>query len=151
MSPISVGSSENGLDPVGNASTESILVPAGDASTEAGEHGCRICGDAGNLPPLHSSRPSSMNKVGAAEDDRRWLRRCLEAVGKGFAIGTGIKGGLALFSIAARLRSRGSKGTYARSGNLGFLVCWFCEMLFSRFKVCVVLEGRGRSQMRRRW
>ncbi|KAG8097175.1 hypothetical protein GUJ93_ZPchr0013g34430 [Zizania palustris] len=44
----------------------------------------------------------------AAEGELRWLRRCVEAAAKGFAIGSGLKGGLALFSVLVRLRSRRS-------------------------------------------
>jgi hypothetical protein len=42
----------------------------------------------------------------AVEGELRWLRRCVEAAAKGFAIGAGLKGGLALFSVLVRLRSR---------------------------------------------
>ena len=42
------------------------------------------------------------------DGELRWLRRCLEAAGKGFAIGAGLKGGLALFSVLVRIRSRRS-------------------------------------------
>jgi hypothetical protein len=42
----------------------------------------------------------------AARDGDGELRRCLEASAKGFAIGAGLKGGLALFSVLVRLRSR---------------------------------------------
>uniref|UniRef100_M8CC92 Transmembrane protein 135 N-terminal domain-containing protein n=1 Tax=Aegilops tauschii TaxID=37682 RepID=M8CC92_AEGTA len=44
----------------------------------------------------------------AGEGDLRWLRRCVGAATKGFAIGAGLKGGLALFSLLVRLRSRRS-------------------------------------------
>ncbi|XP_044982901.1 uncharacterized protein LOC123449675 isoform X1 [Hordeum vulgare subsp. vulgare] len=40
--------------------------------------------------------------------DIRWLRRCVGAATKGFAIGAGLKGGLALFSLLVRLRTRRS-------------------------------------------
>lgn len=113
MSPIFVGGSAG----FGCSSTENGVDSVGDSSTEADDHGCRICEDVGDHPlVLRSSRSSSIKKVGVTEDDCRWLRRCLEAAGKGFAIGAGIKGGLALFSIVARL-SRGSKGTYARKAR----------------------------------
>ncbi|KAJ8628630.1 hypothetical protein MRB53_021953 [Persea americana] len=49
-------------------------------------------------PPLASDLRS--------ETDWEKLRRCISASGKGFVIGAGIKGGLAAFSILARLRSR---------------------------------------------
>jgi hypothetical protein len=42
------------------------------------------------------------------DGELRWLRRCLAAAGKGFAIGAGLKGGLALFSVLVRIRSRRS-------------------------------------------
>jgi hypothetical protein len=44
----------------------------------------------------------------AGDGELRWLRRCVEAAGKGFAIGAGLKGGLALFSVLVRIRSRRS-------------------------------------------
>ncbi|KAJ1296604.1 hypothetical protein BS78_01G314500, partial [Paspalum vaginatum] len=51
------------------------------------------------------TRPSPRPPVLAAcESYPRWLRRCVEAVLKGFAIGSGLKGGLALFSALLRLR-----------------------------------------------
>ncbi|RLM75554.1 hypothetical protein C2845_PM15G19720 [Panicum miliaceum] len=45
---------------------------------------------------------------GPEDGELRWLRRCLEAAGKGFAIGAGLKGVLALFSVLVRIRSRRS-------------------------------------------
>ncbi|XP_020586656.1 uncharacterized protein LOC110028928 [Phalaenopsis equestris] len=111
MSPISVGGSAG----VGSFLTENGVPSVDDATTEVGENECQICGDVGNLPSaLPCACLCSIKKLGVTEDDCRWLRRCLEAAGKGFAIGAGIKGGLALFSILARLRSRGSKSVYAR-------------------------------------
>ncbi|TVU46464.1 hypothetical protein EJB05_06004, partial [Eragrostis curvula] len=42
--------------------------------------------------------------LAAEEGQPSWLRRCVEATLKGFAIGSGLKGGLALISALARLR-----------------------------------------------
>ncbi|KAK3147106.1 hypothetical protein QOZ80_3BG0278110 [Eleusine coracana subsp. coracana] len=46
------------------------------------------------------SRPALADHEGS----QRWLRRCVEATLKGFAIGSGLKGGLALLSVLLRLR-----------------------------------------------
>lgn len=54
------------------------------------------------------------------EDDRKWLRRFLEASIRGFSIGAGLKGGLSLFSILARLFSLGSKGVSPRKAGTIF-------------------------------
>lgn len=51
-------------------------------------------------------RPLPPAVPAAVEGELRWLRRCVEAAAKGFAIGAGLKGGLALFSVLVRLRSR---------------------------------------------
>ncbi|KAJ6793080.1 Uncharacterized protein M6B38_112675 [Iris pallida] len=60
------------------------------------------------MPPSLLSDPSDPRPEPTSPDDelRRWLRRCVEAAGKGFAIGAGLKGGLALFSILVRFRAR---------------------------------------------
>ncbi|KAJ3673749.1 hypothetical protein LUZ60_005741 [Juncus effusus] len=74
----------------------------GDVATSDGAPGRR-----GRLP-----RPSSSSLLWRdpkqEEEELSWQRRCVEAVVKGFAIGAGLKGGLALFSILVRLRSRRS-------------------------------------------
>ena len=49
-----------------------------------------------------------LHRTAGGDGELRWLRRCLEAAGKGFAIGAGLKGGLALFSVLVRIRSRRS-------------------------------------------
>ncbi|XP_020672386.1 uncharacterized protein LOC110092254 isoform X1 [Dendrobium catenatum] len=94
MCPLSVGGSAS----LGCTPTADGVDHVCEASTEVGEHECRICGNFGDL---------------------RWLRRCLQAAGKGFAIGAGIKGGLSLFSILVRLRSRGSNGARAHARKAG--------------------------------
>ena len=55
-------------------------------------------------PPSSSSSASSFDSVEL--NDWEKLRRILTASAKGFSIGAGIKGGLALFSIFARLKRR---------------------------------------------
>ncbi|XP_020104269.1 uncharacterized protein LOC109721212 isoform X1 [Ananas comosus] len=55
-----------------------------------------------------------LRSEGGHGDEWRWLRRCAEASAKGFAIGAGLKGGLALFSILTRLRSRRSLRSSSR-------------------------------------
>ncbi|KAK3151744.1 hypothetical protein QOZ80_3AG0249930 [Eleusine coracana subsp. coracana] len=46
------------------------------------------------------SRPALADQEGC----QGWLRRCVEATLKGFVIGSGLKGGLALLSVVVRLR-----------------------------------------------
>ncbi|CAL9110573.1 unnamed protein product [Musa textilis] len=58
------------------------------------------------------SDPPGLRRV--LPEEWRRLRRCLEAAAKGFAIGAGLKGGLALFSVLVRLRSRRSLRSSAR-------------------------------------
>jgi hypothetical protein len=53
------------------------------------------------MVPASSPRPT----LAAWKSHHRWLRRFVEAVLKGFAIGSGLKGSLALFSALVRLRS----------------------------------------------
>uniref|UniRef100_A0A6V7QWT8 Uncharacterized protein n=1 Tax=Ananas comosus var. bracteatus TaxID=296719 RepID=A0A6V7QWT8_ANACO len=60
-----------------------------------------------------------LRSEGGHGDEWRWLRRCAEASAKGFAIGAGLKGGLALFSILTRLRSRRSLRSSARGSDHG--------------------------------
>ncbi|KAG6508291.1 hypothetical protein ZIOFF_033665 [Zingiber officinale] len=59
------------------------------------------------------SGPPSLRSLSSAlpqlpEKDSKWILRLVEASAKGFAIGAGLKGGLALFSVLVRLRSRRS-------------------------------------------
>ncbi|KAJ0988613.1 hypothetical protein J5N97_006969 [Dioscorea zingiberensis] len=77
----------------------------GDPSREKAVPRCPKCRADVSSPPPFDLRP---------EDLRRGLRRCAEAAGKGFSIGAGLKGGLALFSILVRLRSRRTSGSSAR-------------------------------------
>ncbi|KAK8952285.1 hypothetical protein KSP39_PZI003466 [Platanthera zijinensis] len=64
--------------------------------------------------------PALLEALGLTpEEDWKWLRRFLEASIKGFSIGAGLKGGLSLFSLLARLWSLGSKGVSTRSGKAG--------------------------------
>ncbi|WVZ57370.1 hypothetical protein U9M48_007763 [Paspalum notatum var. saurae] len=72
------------------------------------------------LPPAPSPRPPVL--PAAWESYPRWLRRCVEAVLKGFAIGSGLKGGLTLFSALLRLRglvSRGARKSSAAAATNG--------------------------------
>ncbi|XP_078433250.1 uncharacterized protein LOC144704639 [Wolffia australiana] len=52
------------------------------------------------------------------EERRRRLKRCLVAAAKGFSIGVGLKGGLALFAIVSRLRSRRLAGVLRKPGSI---------------------------------
>ncbi|KAI0507630.1 hypothetical protein KFK09_013756 [Dendrobium nobile] len=88
---------------------------SGDGRSGTGEPGCS-CREASDAPLARPHFFSALLEgIGLTpEEDWRWLRRYLEASIKGFSIGVGLKGGLALFSILARLRSRGSKGYSTR-------------------------------------
>ncbi|KAH0459834.1 hypothetical protein IEQ34_010497 [Dendrobium chrysotoxum] len=81
-----------------------------DGRSGTSEPGCS-CREASDAPLARRHFFSALLEgIGLTpEEDWRWLRRYLEASIKGFSIGAGLKGGLALFSILARLRSRGSK------------------------------------------
>eukprot|EP00246_Nothoceros_aenigmaticus_P011561 TRINITY_DN3195_c0_g1_i2.p1 TRINITY_DN3195_c0_g1~~TRINITY_DN3195_c0_g1_i2.p1 ORF type:complete len:368 (-),score=53.68 TRINITY_DN3195_c0_g1_i2:309-1412(-) len=46
-------------------------------------------------------------------DPKRALARCISAAVKGFLIGTGLRGGFALFSVLVRLKRRASRGSLA--------------------------------------
>lgn len=97
------------------------MSPSGDDSTVAGD-GC-LCEDGGDgrkkcqqcerkskKSGLTSSSSSyallSFDSFPVEDYDKRW--RIFTASVKGFAIGAGIKGGLSLFAILARLRRRRS-------------------------------------------
>nr|XP_019707057.1 uncharacterized protein LOC105048628 isoform X2 [Elaeis guineensis] len=69
--------------------------------------------NASSAPP---AAPRPIRAVLNPITDEEWRRflRCVEAAGKGFTIGAGLKGGLALFSILVRLRSRRTVGTSSR-------------------------------------
>ncbi|KAJ4952967.1 hypothetical protein NE237_029799 [Protea cynaroides] len=76
-----------------------------------GFHGdSRTVWDEKNCPHCGKSDPSSSSYCSFLSSDSRYgkdwekLRRCVAAAIKGFAIGAGLKGGLAAFSILARLR-----------------------------------------------
>ncbi|KAL5992418.1 hypothetical protein ACLOJK_013336 [Asimina triloba] len=75
----------------------------GDLS-ESHRGSCRHCRKLVLLAPLLPSLSSRSDSQARMEWEK--LRRCLAAAGKGFAIGAGLRGGLAVFSILARLRSR---------------------------------------------
>ncbi|KAM0936116.1 putative transmembrane protein [Dioscorea sansibarensis] len=78
----------------------------GDSTPEDSFSRCPKCRGA-----VSYSAPSDRR---SEEELRRAIRRCTEAAGKGFAIGAGLKGGLALFSILARLKSRRTSGSVTR-------------------------------------
>ncbi|CAA6659511.1 unnamed protein product [Spirodela intermedia] len=52
------------------------------------------------------------------KESMRRLRRCIVAAAKGFSIGAGLKGGLALFAILSRLRSRRISASLRKAGSL---------------------------------
>ncbi|PKA59473.1 hypothetical protein AXF42_Ash016497 [Apostasia shenzhenica] len=109
--------SRNGGRAASPASSPDKIVGAdGEASPEFVEPVDRNSVDVGDLSSLPPGSCARLIKgLGlTSEEYSKWLRRCLQASGKGFAIGAGLKGGLALFSILVRLRSRVSKGASAR-------------------------------------
>jgi hypothetical protein len=87
------------------------------------------CAVNGNCAASPVKPPAAL--AAAGDGELRWLRRCVEAAAKGFAIGAGLKGGLALFSVLVRIRSRRSprSRSLSRGHKLdalvrGFLVLW---------------------------
>ncbi|CAD6209942.1 unnamed protein product [Miscanthus lutarioriparius] len=66
---------------------------------------CDVNGNCAAPPGKPLEAPPAL---AAGDGELRWLRRCVEAAAKGFAIGAGLKGGLALFSVLVRIRSRRS-------------------------------------------
>ncbi|KAL4295606.1 hypothetical protein GQ457_12G016430 [Hibiscus cannabinus] len=107
------------------------MSPGGDGATNggcrcsfsSGENGCLHDGSADyGLPTSHDetcthclrSKPLSSSSSALGYDpvllmDSKKLRRIVVASAKGFSIGAGLKGGLALFSILARLRRKNSR------------------------------------------
>lgn len=63
----------------------------------------------------YCEKPNSL-LISISESDKLW--RIITASSKGFAIGAGLKGGLALFSILARLRSRRGTSSLRKVGKL---------------------------------
>ncbi|RRT46553.1 hypothetical protein B296_00038076 [Ensete ventricosum] len=91
------------------ASDEGVVAPA-NVHLANGEH-------------AHGTREGSCRKsdppgLRRVPEEWRRLRRCLEAAAKGFAIGAGLKGGLALFSVLVRLKSRISLKSSARKAGV---------------------------------
>ncbi|XVE60486.1 hypothetical protein DITRI_Ditri05aG0132900 [Diplodiscus trichospermus] len=72
---------------------------------------CTHC--AGSEPSSYSSSALGFDKILLTDAEK--LRRLVIASAKGFSIGAGIKGGLALFSILARLRRKNSRKVEAFS------------------------------------
>ncbi|XP_043719501.1 uncharacterized protein LOC122667310 isoform X2 [Telopea speciosissima] len=77
----------------------------GESRNALDEQSCPHCGKSG---PSSSSYCSFLSSDLRYDKDWEKLRRCIVAATKGFTIGAGLKGGLAAFSILARLR-RGRK------------------------------------------
>ncbi|XP_042491966.1 uncharacterized protein LOC122071648 isoform X2 [Macadamia integrifolia] len=79
----------------------------GESRTLLDEQNCPHCGKSG---PSSSSYCSFLSSDLRYEKDWEKLRRCVAAATKGFTIGAGLKGGLAAFSILARLRRERKTG-----------------------------------------
>ncbi|KAK1278329.1 hypothetical protein QJS04_geneDACA019667 [Acorus gramineus] len=90
---------------------------AGNAS-KCDDTGCRrVCREEEVDLPRPLLSPSLSLLLSPSKDWEKKLRRCAEAAAKGFAIGAGLKGGLAVFSIIVRLRSRRSSASKARKAG----------------------------------
>ncbi|XP_058096810.1 uncharacterized protein LOC131242280 isoform X1 [Magnolia sinica] len=76
---------------------------SGENSPESDDRSCPHCRTV-DLPSPHSPFYSFSFPRSVWDWEKLW--RCITAAGKGFVIGAGLKGGLAAFSILARLRSR---------------------------------------------
>ncbi|XP_010916872.2 uncharacterized protein [Elaeis guineensis] len=100
-SPMSPPSDDGGTDRPASPSPEDAVV-SGKISPDSAGPRCRI------PDPPAAPRPARPVRIPRTEEEWRRFRRCVRATGKGFAIGAGLKGGLALFSILVRLRSRRS-------------------------------------------
>ncbi|CAH8313137.1 unnamed protein product [Eruca vesicaria subsp. sativa] len=87
---------------------------AGDDSCDPSDHTCVHCNGSDSIKTYLSTYFSSL---GTKSGDSEKLRRIIVASVKGFSIGTGIKGGLALFSIVARFARRRSSSKSRRSGD----------------------------------
>ncbi|KAF2558675.1 hypothetical protein F2Q68_00016243 [Brassica cretica] len=86
----------------------------GDDSGESFVLTCNHCNGSNSIKPDLSS---SCSPSGSKSDDSEKLRRIIVASIKAFSIGTGIKGGLAIFSIFARLARRRSSSQSRRTGD----------------------------------
>lgn len=103
------------------------------------------CSSGENPPENHESTcvyrrkldpPPPLAPEHRSETDWEKLRRCISSSGKGFAIGAGIKGGLAAFSILARLRSRKlSSAASARSDEMRII---FITLHFSEIRLLLI-------------
>lgn len=71
----------------------------------SGDVSCEHCGKV-DSSPSYSCNLASLGYASPPLKDLEKLRRVATASAKGFVIGAGLKGGLALFSILARLRRR---------------------------------------------
>ncbi|GAB4845045.1 hypothetical protein Ancab_038450 [Ancistrocladus abbreviatus] len=74
-------------------------------------------------PHFRESEPSSSSyasysSYATCETNSDKLRRVIQAAVKGFSIGAGLKGGLSLFSLLARLSRRRSPNSYEKSSTL---------------------------------
>ncbi|ESQ38870.1 hypothetical protein EUTSA_v10001817mg [Eutrema salsugineum] len=91
---------------------------AGDDSGESFDlTTCIHCNGSDSVKPDLSSSFSSSSSFGSKSDDSEKLRRIIVASVKGFSIGTGIKGGLAIFSIVARFARRRSSSQSRKIGD----------------------------------
>ncbi|KAL0700373.1 hypothetical protein Bca4012_056495 [Brassica carinata] len=86
----------------------------GIAGDDSGEPFDLTCNHSNSIKPDLSS---SCSPSGSKSDDSEKLRRIIVASIKAFSIGTGIKGGLAIFSIFARLARRRSSSQLRRTGD----------------------------------
>ncbi|POO03979.1 Transmembrane protein [Trema orientale] len=102
MSPYCGGAGENGY-------------AAGANRDESGDGNCTHCDRSDRSPPS-SSVVYHSDSLPLKDSDLEKLRRIAVASAKGFSIGAGLKGGLALFSILARLRRRKALASLRKEG-----------------------------------
>lgn len=83
-------------------------------------------------PSLCSSSALGFDSILLTDSEK--LRRIVVASAKGFSIGAGIKGGLALFSILARLRRKKSRYTKIWSFFFFIICCENNRLIISWFR-----------------
>ncbi|XP_077212967.1 uncharacterized protein LOC143848059 [Tasmannia lanceolata] len=91
-----------------------IPIENGRNSPRSGDRRCPYCRKFYPPPPPPSYLPLNFT----SETEWKKLHRFIAATCKGFVIGAGLKGGLALFSILARLRSRRISASLRKPGMI---------------------------------
>lgn len=87
-----------------------------DGGESTGDATCVHCSDGSDRSPSYTSSGALYCDFPLKVSDSEKLRRIITASAKGFSIGAGLKGGLALFSILARLRRRKALASLRKQG-----------------------------------